>query len=169
MKLTVLIILSSVLIIGCNLSNPWYKIPKNEYGEPILYGKVKYSFTELPTHKDLEKIDTTAYYVQIFEGRYYNDGERRNPKILIFHNDGYFKRESLLYFGKFDAERGKNSVYYGGKWRITGDSIIELEQFLPTSSGSNWYTRNIERGIITGNKIILKKYGYVYEKRSTFK
>lgn len=33
----------------------------------------------------------SAYYVQVFEGRYYNEEEKKNPRIIIFHNDVFLK------------------------------------------------------------------------------
>lgn len=143
-----------------------YKIEKDQFGEPLLNNKAQYSFTEKPSGEDLKKIDTTAYYVQVFEGRYYNEEEMKNPRIIIFHNDGFFKNESLIYFGKFDGHRGKNSVYYGGKYKIKNNDIF-IEEFLPASSGrTKWYIRRITNGKIDGNKIIFNKVLVsVFEKR----
>lgn len=138
---------------------------KDKHGEPLLNDEANYSFIKIPTEEDLKKIDTTAYYVQIFEGRYYNENEIKNPRIIIFHNDGFFKNESLLYFGKFDEHRGKNSVYYGGKYRINGN-IIQLEQFGKYPGYKKWY-RRISEGKIEGDKIIFtdKNSVTVFEKR----
>jgi hypothetical protein len=143
-----------------------YKIGKNQFGEPLLNNEAKYSFKEKPTEEDLKTIDTTAYYVQAFEGRYYNEEEMKNPRIIIFHNDGFFKNESLMYFGKFDEHRGKNSVYYGGKYRIKNNEIF-IEEFLPASQGkTKWYTRRITNGKIDGNKIIFNDgLVSIFEKR----
>lgn len=127
--------------------------------------KTKYSFDKLPTEDDLIKIDTTAYYVQLFEGRYYNENEIKNPRIIIFHNDGFFKNESLLYFGKFDEHRNKNSVYYGGKYKINGN-VIQMEQFGKYPDYKKWYKR-ISEGKIEGGRIIFKNENSVtiFEKR----
>ncbi|MGX5685048.1 hypothetical protein ACWKWW_10810 [Chryseobacterium cucumeris] len=142
-----------------------YKIEKDQFGEPLLNNKAQYSFTEKPSEEDLKKIDTTAYYVQIFEGRYYNEDEMKNPGIIIFHNDGFFKNESLMYFGKFDEHRGKNCVYYGGKYRIK-NNIIQLEQFGKSPDSKKWYTRRVTNGKIEGNKIIFNEgLVSVFEKR----
>ncbi|WNI35672.1 hypothetical protein [Chryseobacterium sp. SG20098] len=144
-----------------------YKIEKDKYDEPLLNAKVQYSFKEKPSEEDLKKIDTTTYYVQVFEGRYYNEGEMKNPRIIIFHNDGFFKNESLMYFGKFDEHRGKNSVYYGGKYRIK-NNIIQLEQFGKSPDSKNWYTRRVTNGKIDGNKIIFNEgLVSIFEKRKT--
>ena len=139
-------------LFGCG--QKLYKIEKDQYGEPILNDNAKYTFNQLPTLEDLKKIDTTAFYTQIFEGRYYNENEIKNPRILIFHNDGYFKNESLLYFGKFDKHREKNSVYYGGKYKISGN-VIQMEQFGKYPDHKKWYKR-ISEGKIEGDRIIFK-------------
>ena len=128
-------------------------MPKDEYGEPNLNEKVKYNFVEMPSKDDFNKIDTTAYYIQVFEGRYYNETEKENPQIIIFHNDGFFKKEILSTFKKNDLHRNRNSIYYGGKYRIKGN-IIELEEFFPSTGGkTNYYVRNISKGKIDSNKI----------------
>ncbi|WP_281631718.1 hypothetical protein [Flavobacterium luteolum] len=135
------------------MSCGYIRIPKNEYGEPVLKEKVKYTFLDMPTETDLKKIDTSAYYVQIFEGRYYNNGEKENPQILKFHNDGFFKKFMLIGIDK-NVHRNKNSIYYGGKYKIK-ENIIQLEQFYPSTGGAtNYYIRNVRKGKIDGNKII---------------
>lgn len=132
----------------------YLRIPKDEFGEPNINENVKYNFVEMPTKDDFNKIDTTAYYIQVFEGRYYNETEKQNPKILIFHNDGFFKDGILSSFEKNDIHRTKNSIYYGGKYRIK-ENIVELEKFLPSTGGrTNYYVRNVSKGKIEGNKII---------------
>lgn len=55
-----------------------YKIEKDKYGEPLLNDKTQYSFKEKPSEKDLKTIDTTVYYVQVFEGRPYNEESKDN-------------------------------------------------------------------------------------------
>jgi hypothetical protein len=160
-----IVILLIVILVSCNR----YRILPNDIGEPVLRGKAQYTFATKPSIEDLQKVGIEAYYVQVFEGRYYNDDEKKNPGILIFHNDGFFKIESLLYFGNFDDHRSKNSIYYGGKWRIIGNTI-ELEEFYPTAPTGNWYTRKIVIGSIIGDKIVFKNRMYrnnVYEKRTT--
>ncbi|WCO00316.1 hypothetical protein [Psychroserpens ponticola] len=140
----------SIFLIGCI---GYHKILKDTNGEPILNEKVNYKFTKIPSKTDLTKIDTSAHYIQIFEGRYYNENEKQNPDILVFHNDGFYKQSSSIYNFKYES-RNKNSIYYGGKYRIT-DDIIELEQFLPSKSGkTNYYSRTIKKGIINGDRII---------------
>ncbi|MFV0531378.1 MAG: hypothetical protein ACK5MD_08055 [Flavobacteriales bacterium] len=166
-KCFALFILSTILI-GCI---GYYKIPKNENGERILNDKVQYKFKSIPSKEDLIKIDTSAYYVQIFEGRYYNEQEKKNPMILIFHNDGYFKNTSVLYHSEFN-KRPKNSIYYGGKFKLT-DNLIELEKFYPSRGGStNYYSRNIRRGKIEDDRIIFDD-GFslltIYEKKYVLK
>lgn len=163
-----------ILSICCTISflnscgQKLYKIEKDQFGEPLLNNKAQYSFTEKLTEEDLKKIDTSAYYIQVFEGRYYNEEEKKNPRIIIFHNDGFFKNESLLYFGKFDKHRGKSSVYYGGKYRVK-DNTIQLEQFGKSPDSKKWYTRHITKGTIENNKIILNEgLISVFEKRKKF-
>jgi len=143
-----------------------YRIEKDQFGEPLVNEKAKYSLTTLPTVDDLNKIDTSAYYIQIFEYGYYNENEKRNPKLIIFHNDGFFKDESLLYFGKFDEHRNKNSIYYGGKYQIVDNTIL-MERFLFASVAIKNYIRVITPGKIEGNKIIFKDKNSVtiFEKR----
>ncbi|TYP96251.1 hypothetical protein C7447_1081 [Tenacibaculum adriaticum] len=147
----ILILLLLPLFLTCCIG--YHRIPKDNNGEPILNEKVNYKFAKIPNEKDLTKIDTSAYYVQIFEGRYYNDNEKKNPQILIFHNDGFFKKTSTLYYLKYDS-RNKKSVYYGGKYKIK-ENTIELEQFYPSRGGkTNYYSRNITKGEINGDKLI---------------
>lgn len=163
----IFLILSSFLI-GCI---GYHKIPKDDNGKPILNDKTNYKFTKIPNEEDLAKIDTSAYYVQVFEGRYYNEDEKKNPSILIFHNDGFFKQTSALYHLNYDY-RNKNSVYYGGKYRIT-ENLIELEKFYPSQGGkTNYYSRNIRKGNIVGDRIIFDD-GFsllsIYEKKYELK
>ena len=154
-------------LFGC--AQKRYKIDKDQYGEPLLNEKAKYSFTALPTQEDLNKIDTTAYYVQVFECRYYNEEEKKNPGIIIFHNDGFFRKTSLLAFGKFDKHRERNSIAYGGKYKINESEIL-TERFLPASQGkTKWYIRRITKGKINNNKIIFKDKNLIdiFEKKKT--
>lgn len=161
------LILSSFMI-GCIA---YHKIPKDDNGEPILNEKTNYKFTKIPNGEDLTKIDTSAYYVQIFEGRYYNEDEKKNPSIFIFHSDGFFKRTSALNNLKFDY-RNKNSIFYGGKYKIT-ENLIELEEFHPSQGEkTNYYSRNIRKGNIVGDRIIFDD-GFsllsIYEKKYELK
>ncbi|MGO4707803.1 hypothetical protein AB4Y90_01560 [Chryseobacterium sp. 2TAF14] len=143
-------LMSFISIFGQKL----YKIKKDKYGEPLLNEKAQYSFTYTLNNDDLKKIDTTAFYKQVFEDGYNNSTEKKNPRIIIFHNDGFFKSESFLYFGKFSIHRNKKSIYYGGKYRINGNKI-ELERFIKSLDSKSWYIKNITSGIIEGNRIIL--------------
>ena len=118
----------------------------------------------------MTKIDTSAYYIQIFEGRFYNEQEKKNPMILMFHNDGYFRNTSVLYPKANDIP--KNSINYGGKFKIT-DNLIELEKFYPSRGGrTNYYLRKVRSGKIEGDKIIFDD-GFsllsIYEKRYELK
>jgi len=156
-KKNILSIICIFTLINCGFK----KILKDEYGEPNLNENVKYNFVERPNEKDFQKIDTTAYYVQVFEGRYYNEREKQNPRVMLFHNDGFFKEENILYFGKNDKHRTKKSIYYGGKYRIK-ENIIELEQFFPSTGGkTNYYVRNVKKGKIEGNKLIFDDKNYL--------
>ncbi|WP_238707484.1 hypothetical protein [Chryseobacterium viscerum] len=156
----------SILAFLYSCGQKLYKIEKDQFGEPLLNNKTQYSFIEKPSEEDLKKIDTKAYYIQVFEGRYYNEEEMKNPRIIIFHNDGFFKNESLMYFGKLDEHREKNSVYYGGKYKIKNNEIF-IEEFLPASQGrTKWYTKRITKGKIENNKIIFNEgLVSVFEKR----
>lgn len=70
-----------------------------------------------------------------------------------------------MYFGKLNEQRGKNSVYYGEKYRIK-NNIIQLEQFGKSPDSKKWYTRRITNGRIDGNKIIFNEgLVSVFEKR----
>ncbi|WP_244140819.1 hypothetical protein [Kaistella flava (ex Peng et al. 2021)] len=146
-----------------------YKIEKDKFGEPILNEKAKYTFNERLSNENSKKIDTIAYYMQIFEGQYYNESEMKNPRIIIFHNDGFFKRESLLYYGYHDKNRDKNSVYYGGKYKIV-DYKIYLEKFYPLRGDyTKYYTKEISKGKIEGDKLIFedKNSITIFQKRKT--
>lgn len=147
----IILLLCSIFVYSCG--QQLYKIEKDQYGEPMLNDKAQYSFTKIPSKDDLKKIDTTAYYVQIFPSDYNREEITSNPGILIFHKDGFFKREGLKYFGKFDKERKKNSIWYGGKYIINGKNIL-LESFYILSPNSKLYSREIDEGEIIGDKII---------------
>ena len=160
--LIIVLLLTQVSCIG------YYKLSNNQGGEPILNKRVNYKFIYIPKGKDLIKIDTSAYYVQKFEGRYYNEGEKQNPQVLLFHNDGFFKSTFVKHL--LEAKnRKKNSVYYGGKYRISNNSV-ELEQFYPMHGGkTKYYSRNITKGVLKENKIIFddgQSLMKVFEKRN---
>lgn len=164
--------LKNSILILCILSSFFgysqlYKIEENKFGEPILNEQAKYTFNEMLSEENSKKIDTTAYYVQIFEGQFYNEKEKMNPALIIFHNDGYFKRNSTNYFGKWDEVRKKNSVYYGGKYKIVGNKIL-FESFGKYPEMKRYYKR-IYEARIDGNKIIFdgKNLINVFEKRKT--
>ena len=81
----------------------------------------------------------------------------KNPRIIIFHKNGFFKNESLMYFGKFEI--------HVGKYRIKNNNI-QLEQFGNSPDSKNWYTRYITKGKIENNKIIFNEgLVSVFEKR----
>jgi hypothetical protein len=161
--------LLSLIAITISCGQEIYKIEKDEYGEPLLNGKAQYTFNQRPSEDDLQKIDTSDYYVQIFTEDVQNSEIINNPRIIIFHNDGFFKNESLLYFGKFDAHRGKNSAYYGGKYRIK-ENQIHLEQFESSPDAKKFYSRRVSIGEILGDKIIFKNKNdtSIFEKRKRF-
>ncbi|MRM86184.1 hypothetical protein LEQ04_03265 [Riemerella anatipestifer] len=141
-----------------------YKLNRDEYGQYILNDKTRYTFTEIPTIEGLKKIDTTAFYVQIFEGRYYNEDEKRNPLILIFHNDGFVRSQSLLYFGKFDEIANRNTLHYG-RYRIIGNNI-EIERFVSSPDTGDWHHKYIKKGRLEGDKIVFyEPLITVFEKR----
>ena len=169
-----ILLVLSLFLSGCI---GYHRIPKDENGELILNEKVNYKFTKIPTEDDLTKIDTSAFYVQVFEDRFYNIDEKMNPMVLIFHKDGYFKRTLILSDPKFTdldisqiTDRNKNSVHYGGKYRIT-ENLIELEIFYPSQGGkTSYYSRNIIKGNIVGDRIIFDEGSTllsIYEKRDT--
>ncbi len=128
--------------------------------------KMQYNFNSKPTEEDLKKIDTTSFYVQIFEGRYYNEEEKANPRALKFHNDGYFRTWSVKYpnVGKFTP---RNSPYYGGKYRVI-ENTIYMEKFLPSVGGeTSIFIRDIKKGRIVDDKIYIG--GDAYQKKDSLK
>ncbi|WP_159155002.1 hypothetical protein [Empedobacter brevis] len=153
-----------IFIYSCNPK--LYEIEKDPYGEPILNEKTQYSFSEKPSNEDLIKIDTTAYYVQTND----NNIELENPKIIIFHNDGYFKTASVKYFGKFDKHRNKKSIYYGGKYKINNNEIL-IEYFVPASPSVKRFIKKVVQGKIqeNGNKILFDfgEYIEIIEKKDS--
>src|SRR5690606_29979754 len=86
-----IILIFPLLLSICGCGQKLYKIERDRYGEPILNDKAKYSFTEIPTLEDLKKIDTTAYYIQVFPDNLDREEINKNPRIIIFHNDGIYR------------------------------------------------------------------------------
>ena len=164
----IMIIIPLILsLFGC--MQKLYKLERDKYGEPVLNNKAKYTFNKIPTKDDLQKIDTASYYIQNFPIGFDREDLVKNPRIIIFHNDGFFKRESLLYYGYHDKNRDKNSVYYGGKYKILDDEIY-LEEFYPLRGDyTKYYTREISKGKIEGDKIVFKDKNDVtiFEKKNS--
>jgi hypothetical protein len=123
-------------------------------GEPILPVN-SYTFKTKLSANDFKKLDTTCLYIEIFEIATSNDMQRANPSILRFHNDGFYKKDSYLYFGKFDKERNKKSAYYGGKYYLK-DNKIFIESFYPTSPRSKTLFQQISSGRVSGDTVVLK-------------
>ena len=145
----ILIFLLLFFLLGCKS----YIVEYDKNGEPKLGKNMNYIFTEKPSVENLKKIDTTAYYIQIFEGRYYNENEIKNPMVLEFHNDGFYKDSSLKYYKNF-SYRTKETIWYGGKYKISGNTI-ELESFAPSNgSKTKIYIRTFLKGRIVNDKII---------------
>ena len=128
--------------------------PEYINGEPILPVNA-YTFKTNLSANDFKKIDTTSLYIEIFKIETSNDMQRANPSILRFHNDGYYKEDSYLYFGKFDKERNKKSAYYGGKYYLQ-DNKISIESFYPTRPKSKTLFQQISYGRVSGDTIVLK-------------
>lgn len=142
-------IIPVIFLISCNS----HVVEFDKNIEPILGKNMQYNITEKPNFENFKIIDTTCYYVQIFEGRYYNDGETSNPMVIQFHNDGYYKKSSIKYYNRF-SYRTKKNISYGGKYKIYGNNI-ELESFAPSrGSKTKVYCRLIMRGRFNGDKII---------------
>jgi hypothetical protein len=130
-----------------------YIVNYDNNNEPILGKNMQYSIIEKPSESNIKKIDTSVYYVQIFEGRYYNEDEMNNPMVLKFHNDGYFKHSSVKYYNRF-SYRTKNTIWYGGKYWIY-ENKIELESFAPSKGGkTKVYGKLFETGRFENDKII---------------
>ena len=149
--------------------HPSYKFEKNIDGEPILDSEF-YTFNNNLISENFKIIDTNSYYIETFQGLDSNEGQRANPMIFRFHNDGYFKKDSYLYFGKFDKQRSKKSVFYGGKYNLDGNTIY-LESFYPIRGGkTNRYIKVISKGVIKNDTIFIKFFGtphkYVKKKHS---
>ena len=135
--------------IGCA-----YKIPKNEKGERVLGKNVNYKLTEIPNNESLVIIDTTAFYVQVFEGRYYNDSEMKYKQVFKFHKNGQFYWTIINSKNEIPKTFSKKSINYGGRYRMNGNNI-ELERFLPNSGGAtNYFIRQIQKARIENGKLI---------------
>jgi len=121
-----------------------YHIKENDNGEPIV-DKQKYSFNKKMSSDVFDLIDTTSVYVEILSEKSLKQ-TINNFNVLIFHNDGYFESTSTKYFRKF--KRSKNSVYYGGKYFVTGNKI-SIEEFYPAKEArTNYYVKEISEGQI---------------------
>lgn len=143
-----------------------YSFKTNRNNEVLVNDFRDYSFQIRPSIEDLKKIDTTAYYIQIFPENYINEDLLKNPQIFIFHNDGFYKRESLKYFGNRDKYRNKNSIYYGGKYKIIGDEVF-LESFGKYPGAKKWY-KNITKGKILGDSLYFDEYTIFVKKYSIY-
>lgn len=114
----------------------------------------EYTIQENPTTEAFKKIDTTAYYVQFFVGRYYNESEKEDPMVYVFHNDGYFKSTSVNNF-EYSKKFEKNGIHYGGKYKLTGDKLT-LEKFYPSQGGkTSYYKRNTSKAIVSDDIITI--------------
>lgn len=137
-----------------------YFIKKDKSGEPIVSLNL-YSLNKKMNIEDSKKIDTTALYVRL--DAIHSD----NPEILIFHNDGFYELQGKKFFRKFEKDRKKNSVYYGGKFLIE-KGYIKMESFYPLRGDkTNWYTREISIGVIQDDTIRITIFNteHVYVKK----
>lgn len=139
-----------------------YRFQKNSDGEPILDSD-SYTFKEGLKEENFIIIDTSSYYIQTFDESDSNEMQRANPRIYKFHKDGYYKIDSYLYFGKFDKQRDKRSVFYGGKFKLV-NNVIFLESFYPLrGSKTNRYSKVISKGIIKNDTIYINFFGTDYK------
>src|SRR5690606_40202633 len=90
-----IILIFPLLLSICGCGQKLYKIERDRYGEPILNDKAKYSFTEIPTLEDLKKIDTTAYYIQVFPDNLDREEIKKNPRSEE-HTSELQSRENLV-------------------------------------------------------------------------
>jgi len=149
------IIIVFFLMLSCQ---NYYRITKDKNDEPIIMDEM-YTFQKEMANNDFNVIDTSKFYIQVFDINASNETERNNPKILKFHANGYFKCDSKLFYGKFDAQRHINSSYYGGKFYIE-KSKLYLEQFYPSQGGeTNYYVKEISNGIIKNDTITIIVFG----------
>jgi hypothetical protein len=142
--------------------HPNYIFESNADGEPILNLEV-YTLNKKLTSENFKVIDTTSLYIETSQETDSNVDQVANPIIFKFHKDGYFKVDSYLYFGKFDKERIKKSVYYGGKYALEGN-IIFMESFYPIRGGkTNKYFKVIDKGFIRNDTIFIAFFGTTYK------
>ena len=154
-----------MLFISCE--KKLYKFSNDKNGEPIVKEQM-YTFNKIMNENDYNVIDTSKFYVQIFDINSSNETERENPNIIKFHSDGYFKLESKLFFGKYDRIRFKNSVGYGGKFYLEKDKIY-LEKFYPSKGGkTQYFVKLISDCLIKGDTLFVdnKEKKEVYVKRN---
>jgi|GEM_PF-879934 len=145
-----------------------YHLSGDNHGEPVLKASL-FRFDKQMTVGDAEMLDTTALYLQVFHHKDANEAERANPAILKFHNDGYYQVSSRRFYGRFDAVRTKQSVYYGGKFYLEGNYIL-TETFHPAQGGkTGYYVRSTGKGSIKGDtlKIFVDGSERVYTKTTT--
>ena len=153
--------LLSVICTGCS-----YKIGESDTGDPLLGKKMSYKFMGQPDFETFTKIDTAAFYIQIFEGRYYNDTEKQNPDLLIFHTDGFFEKALAREYDK-TKQMNRNSLY-GGRYQVNGN-ILQIEHFVPSRGGNTKYwKRLILKAQIADDKLIFRETNHsslaVYKK-----
>ena len=134
----------------------FYRLQENDKGLLVVNEKAKYTFNKKPDSNALKNIDTTAIYIQVFEGRFYNENEKNYRSIYKFHNDGYYqwnfiRSGEILSFDNSD----KKTISYGGKYRLDGNKI-EFQHFYPSKGGyTKYYSRNITKAEIIDEKIII--------------
>lgn len=142
---TVVCFVLLLFTIGC-----YYYIPKSRDRNL----SKEYSIQKKPDIETFKKIDTTAFYVQTFKGRFYNKEEIKDPIVYIFHSDGYFKSTSVNNF-KYSKKFTKNSTSYGGKYKLI-DNKLALEKFYPSQgSKTSYYRRSITKAELTDSIITL--------------
>jgi hypothetical protein len=135
-------------------SSCYHYLPANQEGVHELTNNVAYKFKEPPTPAALALLDTVAYYVQVFEGRYYNETEREVTIVLQFHSDGFYTSGLASTIKTRAPHHPRNAIGYGGRYQIAGTEIT-LERFLPLKGGeTNFFTRDYSKGTIKGNRLI---------------
>ena len=141
MKLKFYLLTIAIIYTFSSCFHDVFKLEENKDREPIINDGF-YSFHHNLSELDFKIIDTTSLYVQIFDVLDSNEQDRTNPMILQFHNDGYFKEDSYLYYGNFNYKRNKKSAAYGGKYYLSKNSIF-VESFYPTSGSKTKYYEKI--------------------------
>ena len=149
------------ILFCCSCVHPSYKFEVNSDGEPIL-DRSLYTFNKPLNENDFKTIDTAAYYIETFAGLDSNEDQRANPRIYKFHKDGYFKKTSYMYFNRFDKVRGKNSVYYGGRY-YTDKNVIFMESFFVIGPTSKRFSKVISKGVIENDTIIIDFFGTTHK------